>query len=207
MQAKLMAIPSEANSDDPLQALSDEALMERYAQGTDEAFEVLFYRHKTTVYSFIYRFLIHSAQADDIFQTVFMRVIKNRKRYKPKAKFSTWLFTIVRSVCIDTMRKNQRRNETRSIESEESPNVCYIACSNPTPFEFSAEREMNSAIESCIHSLPDEQREIILLREMTSMTFDEIGERLGCSGNTAKSRMHYALLALRRQLVEQGISA
>lgn len=190
---------------------TDEELMSRYAEGDAEAFDILFQRHKGSVYAFIRRFMASSDLADDLFQTVFMRIIQCRQRYRPTAKFSTWLFTITRSVCIDAMRKRKRMNRFLLIPIATEPNEeeeAVVAISQgPSPRQILQENEMQRVLEEVIATLPEEQREVLLLREMTALTFAEIGEMIGCPVNTVKSRMHYALLALRRELTERGIES
>lgn len=189
---------------------SDEELMLLYARGDGQAFDALFERHKRSVYSFIRKFMVSGDLADDLFQQVFMKVIHNRERYQPSAKFSTWLFTITRSVCIDAMRKNGKRRWisifSRSEPSEEPGEPMAIACSDPTPRQWLQEQELSGIMQEIISTLPENQREVLLLRENTDLTFAEIAEVTGCSVNTVKSRMHYALLALRRGLEERGIA-
>ena len=106
MQSKVMELPLTAAGVD--EQHSDEALMLRFAQGDEAAFDLLFHRHKNTVYAFIRKFIVSQEQADDLFQNVFLRVIRYRERYQPDARFSTWLFTITRSVCIDTIRRTSK---------------------------------------------------------------------------------------------------
>ncbi len=188
--------------------ISDEKLMERYAEGDTNAFEELFRRHKNAVYAFIYHFMKSSENTEDLFQNVFIRIINNRRRYKPKAKFTTWLFTITRSVCIDAMRKNQRANivplfQNEGIMTEKGWNE-FIE-DQPNPREISHANELESILEDAIRTLPENQREVLLFREKTDLTFDEIGRILKCSPNTVKSRMHYALLSLRRELEKRGV--
>lgn len=87
-------------------SIADEALMLRYARGDVEAFDLLFARHKRSVLAFIRGYIQAPDQAEDLMQNVFLRVIRNRSRYQATARFTTWLFTIVRSVCIDSDRKS-----------------------------------------------------------------------------------------------------
>ncbi len=182
--------------------------MVRYADGDTDAFELLFHRHKQSVYAFIRQYNIYTDMTDDLFQEVFLRIIRNRERYSPKAKFSTWLFTITRSVCIDAIRKGSQAKVISLFperhNKDETPILQILSGTEPSPRETMFQTETQSLIQEIIQSLPEKQREILLLREKTDLTFEEIGKVLGCSSNTAKSRMHYALLALRKQLIERG---
>lgn len=192
-------------------ATSDEVLMQLYADGDVEAFDELVHRHKNAVYAYIFGFTRHSDSVDDLFQNVFIRIIQNRHRYRPKAKFTTWLYTITRSVCIDEMRKNKRA-EIIPLFPDGDGSADPIINIDPsgqelTPRDMLQEMEIKDAINETIRTLPESQREVLLLREKTDLTFDDIGNILGCSPNTAKSRMHYALLALRKALRKRGIES
>jgi len=188
---------------------SDEDLMRRYAQGEVEAFNELFHRHKKSVYSFIHRFVTETDAVDDLFQNVFVRVIRCRERYRATAKFTTWLFTLTRSVCIDAMRKKKSAEiinlfpQPDGTTEDAVPEAGFIR--EITPRDEYYESEVQCTLDEIIHDLPPAQREILLLREKTDLTFADIGKVVGCSANTAKSRMHYALLELRRRLSERGI--
>lgn len=187
---------------------TDEALMARYAAGDAEAFDALYRRHRRSVYCFIRRFCAQDDLADDLFQAVFVRLIRNRERYRPQARFTTWLFTLTRSVCIDAMRKSSRMKPV-PFESGAAPGgdvVLDIPDPHGTARDVAHRRRVEDWIGEIVAALPREQREVFLLREHTSMTFEEIGRLAGCSANTAKSRMHYALLALRSELTRRGLN-
>lgn len=173
-----------------------------------DAFEELFHRHKSSVYAFIHHITHGSGSIDDLFQTVFLRVIRYRSRYKAKAKFTTWLYTITRSVCIDAMRKQKTAEVIQLFPQNPDEDNSYDVADFPghgaSPLDSLYENELQAAMDEVIDSLSPEQREVLLLREKTDLTFEDIGKMIGCSANTAKSRMHYALLALRRGLKERG---
>jgi RNA polymerase sigma-70 factor, ECF subfamily len=189
---------------------TDEELMQRYGLGDIPAFEELFARHKNSVYAFIRGFYPVETAWDDIFQTVFWRILRARKTYKPTAKFTTWLFTVTRSVCIDAMRGARRTNVVslhRTTEDNPAAGFPEPASVIPNARETMYQTELQEAIMHIVHTLPDDQREILLLREKTDLTFADIAAMIGCSANTVKSRMHYALLTLRRGLQERGFES
>jgi len=195
-------MPLEMDSQEP-----DESLMLQYAQGDGEAFEALFQRHKSRVYGFIRRFMGGRCPADDLFQEVFLRIVRGRTAYRPSAKFTTWLFTIVRSVCIDTMRKQKHQQVNMPMDempesnmTHESPPVIQI-----TPRDHAADRETGEVLEQLIGILPAEQREVLLMREKLNLPFHEIARVTGCSVGTVKSRMRYALDSLRKGLIAEGL--
>lgn len=185
--------------------------MVQYSRGDPDAFDQLFHRHKESVYAFIRNFIHATDQVDDLFQKVFFRIIQNRKRYVPKAKFTTWLYTITRSVCIDAMREKKRAEVIHLFSTTASEDSATGEIELPSgtldPRETSYQVELERHIVSAIQALPREQREVLLLREKTNMTFEEIGRVVGCSTNTVKSRMHYALLSLRKEMIKRGFEA
>ena len=198
-----------ASADIAGDTLADEELMLRYAQGDSEAFDLLFARHKRSVLAFIRGYIRSHDQAEDLMQTVFLRIIRNRNHYQAKARFTTWLFTIVRSVCIDVLRKEKNRGALRLIDGQLDENfqVERIQANEPTPREAMHLASIEEAIHEAVAALPTEQREVLLLRENTGLTFAEIAQLIGCGENTAKSRMYYAMTALRRHLELRGITA
>lgn len=187
--------------------VTDETLMVRYAQGDPDAFDELFLRHRSSVYAFIQGFIYSQDQWDDLFQAVFLKVVRNRRRYQPSAKFTTWLYAIVRSVCIDAIR-SQKRKPVLSLVKDCGGDRQDMSLVSPekNPRDEAHNSLVSGVISQAIQQLPDEQREALLLRENTDMTFEEIGKMLGCPANTVKSRTHYALLAIRKQLIQCGIT-
>ncbi|MDP8244028.1 MAG: sigma-70 family RNA polymerase sigma factor [Candidatus Hinthialibacter antarcticus] len=187
----------------------DETLMVRYGQGDVDAFDELFRRHRNSVYAFIQGFVYAQDQWDDLFQAVFLKVVRNRKRYQPTAKFTTWLYVIVRSVCFDAIRSQKRKpvlSLVKGPSGEMEDMTLTIASSERNPRDEAHDSRLRETLSQVIQMLPDEQREALLLKENTTMTFEEIGTMLGCPANTIKSRTHYALLAIRKQLIKRGIT-
>ena len=209
MQSTVLKIHVEDT--DVITGVTDEELMLRYAQEDTGAFEELFHRHKNSVMAFIRGFASMEEIREDLFQNVFIRVIKSRKMYKPVAKFSTWLFSITRSVCIDAMRKKKRDNVIPLYSSQnrmtEDMDSFEPVSESPTPRETQYHAELQETLWEIIGSLPDSQREVLLLREKTCLTFEEIAKVIDCPVNTVKARMHYALLQLRAELRERGFDS
>ncbi len=187
--------------------------MRRFASGDATAMELLVSRHGGSVYAFVRRFLGAAPLADDVYQDVWLKVIRNADRFEGRSRFSTWLFQVTRNVCMDHLRARRRRRDPVSLEhdgasakeaqadsQESTPLRDRLADDAPGTHDLAAAREELSAVEVALASLPDEQREVFLLREKTEHTFDEIARIVGISPNTAKSRMRYALENLRRAL-------
>ena len=185
--------------------------MQLYQKGDEYAFETLYWRHQRGIFNFIRHFIGESGgQAEELMQDVFLKVVKSSKRYIPTAKFTTWLYQIARNGCIDHMRKRKHRITTsfsQPIGSEEEMVVeSTIADNNPSPEKSAQISGIAEVLKRAINTLPEEQREVFLMREDLNLSFAEIAELVSCPINTAKSRMRYALEHLRKILVSEGIT-
>jgi RNA polymerase sigma-70 factor (ECF subfamily) len=186
---------------------SDEALMLRYRDGDVRAFETLVIRHRKPVYNFILRFVRDSAQAEDVLQETFLRLVKSAEGYERQAKFTTWLYTIARNLCVDASRRGKHRRTTSldapaGGDEDGAPLVDLVADGSAGVDRKAIGHELQARLRQAIGSLPEEQREIFLLREVADLQFNEIAAIVGCPENTVKSRMRYALEKLREALEE-----
>jgi len=186
---------------------SDESLMLRYRDGDVRAFEVLVTRHRKPIYNFILRFVRDAAQAEDVLQETFLRLIKGADAYERQAKFTTWLYTIARNLCVDASRRGKHRNAASldaPVNGDEGASalIDLVADGKSAVDREAIGRELAVRIKQAVESLPDEQREIFLLREVSDLQFNEIAKIVGCPENTVKSRMRYALEKLREALEE-----
>jgi RNA polymerase sigma-70 factor (ECF subfamily) len=186
---------------------SDESLMLRYRDGEVRAFELLVTRHRKPVFNFILRFVRDPAQAEDVTQETFLRLIKGADAYERQAKFTTWLYTIARNLCIDAARRGKHR-KAASLDApvgddEGSAALIDLVPDGTAGVDRQAQsRELGVRMRAAIEALPDEQREIFLLREVADLQFNEIAAVVGCPENTVKSRMRYALEKMREALEE-----
>jgi RNA polymerase sigma-70 factor (ECF subfamily) len=186
---------------------ADEDLMVRYQQGEVRAFEVLLTRHRRPVYSYILRFIGEKETAEDLLQEAFMRVIRGAEAYKRQAKFTTWLYTIARNLCVDQTRRRKHRKHA-SLDapmdaSDEAGTLLDVLPSNEMASDRkTVNKQLYATMQKAIDTLGEEQREVFLMREFLDMPFKEIAEVVGVPENTVKSRMRYALEKLRLELDE-----
>jgi RNA polymerase sigma-70 factor (ECF subfamily) len=186
---------------------ADEDLMVLYQSGEVRAFELLLGRHRKSVYNFILRFVGDKETAEDLLQETFMRVIKGADAYKRQAKFTTWLYTIARNLCVDqTRRRKHRRHASLDAPmdtSEESGSLMDVIASNEMASDRkSVNKELFATMQRAIAGLSEEQREVFLMREFLDLPFKQIADVVGVPENTVKSRMRYALEKLRLELDE-----
>lgn len=189
-----------------LEQLEDEALMEAYQQGDTRAFEQLLKRHRKPVYNFLYRQVGNNALAEDLLQDTFLRVIRSAASYSRTAKFTTWLYTIARNLCVDQARRARHRralslDQPLAGESDDKRTLFdRIADEGPAVDRQVIGRRLQVQLQQAIAALSEEQREVFLMREYLNLPFKEIAEIINCPENTVKSRMRYALEHLRRLL-------
>jgi len=180
---------------------SDGALVTRYLNGEADALETLVNRHKIRMYTFILNMTRSREEAEDVFQEVWLRVIKNIGGYREK-NLAAWLMRIAHNLVIDRWRT---RKETVSIDAEGGESIASLERSAPesSPAENAAEREITARVAAAINELPAEQREVVLLRLELDMPFKEIAAIQRVSIGTALARMQYRLSKLRRVLRQE----
>jgi RNA polymerase sigma-70 factor (ECF subfamily) len=186
--------------------------MTAYQRGDVAAFEELVARHERPLWNFLRRLVNDSATAEDLLQETFMRVVKNAGRWTPAAKFTTWLYTIARNLCVDHARRAVHRRAVSldgksngSPERDSDPDRRLhdaLAGHEPGGERRALDRELSARLEHALAALPEAQREVFLMREVLGLPFAEIAQTVEASEATVKSRMRYALEALRRSLAE-----
>jgi RNA polymerase sigma-70 factor, ECF subfamily len=188
---------------------ADEALMIRYQGGDMRAFEVLLTRHRRGVYNFIYRYVNSRDRAEDLMQETFLRVIKGAGGYQKQAKFTTWLYTIARNLCVDLSRRQKHRKAASldqpmggGDEGRDRTLLDVVPGKDMRSDRKVINQQLHASMQQAIAGLPDDQREVFLMREFLDMPFKDIAEVVGVPENTVKSRMRYALEKLRQELAE-----
>lgn len=191
-----VATPGVEASDD----ISDETLMLAYAAGREGAFEQLYARHRLRLYRYLLRQLRNGALADDLFQDVWQRMIAARTGWTPDASFASWLYRIAHNRIADHWRAQQYRPPAPENADERTARIPDPDTPERTLSEFEQRRGMQLALDE----LPDEQREVIVLRLEQELTLEEIGAITGVGRETVKSRLRYAMDKLRARLGEPG---
>lgn len=192
---------------------SDEQLMLAFKAGDARAFEVLVKRHRAPVFNFILRFTGNRARAEDLLQEAWLKVVRSSGEYEPKARFTTWVYTIARNLCVDSARKESYR-QTESLDAPVAAGADaadgralgeLLPDGGADPERGAHNTRLRPLLQKALMSLPDEQREVFILREYSGVAFKDIAAVTGTSENTVKSRMRYALEGLRKRLEEFGV--
>jgi len=170
----------------------DAALMARYRGGDSRAFELLYRRHRAPLYRFIAGQIRDRSAADEVFQEVWLAVVKGRERYQPTARFITFLFAIAHRRVADRARKAIRHAETAM--PDDAPDLAL------GPARLAEGVALGMALAAALAALPAEQRTAFLLRAEGDLTVAEIAAVTGVPFETAKSRLKYANRALREKL-------
>ncbi len=189
-----------------LQPLNDQQLIHEYLGGNDRAFEILLNRHKDRIYTQIYLFVKDTAQAEDIFQDVFIKIIDTLRKgkYNHEGKFVQWAMRISYNMCVDQFRRNKRRPKVAPTETFDIFDILHVSDDNIENQIIKS--ETHNHIRSLVDQLPPEQREVVILRHYADMSFKEIAKLTRVSINTALGRMRYALINIRKLVEENQIS-
>ena len=186
--------------------ISDQLLIEQYLEGNQTALEKLITRHKEKVYTYIYLLIKDRALADDLFQDTFIKVINTLRSgaYNEEGKFIPWVMRIAHNLVIDHFRKNQR---IPIIDNKDDYNIfnTYKVYDENVEDRMVVD-QIHKEVRNLVDMLPEEQKEVLLMRHYADMSFKEIAEQTNVSINTALGRMRYALINLRKLIDEKKIS-
>ena len=189
--------------------ISDEVLMMQFQGGNRSAFGSLVRRHKTPIYNFVLRQVRNKTTAEDLTQDLFVRIVQSASTFKHEARFTTWVYSIARNLCIDHLRKMSLRRhpslDQSSGKESEGPTLGErVADAHPSAAadRRAVSNDIAERIVAAVEDLPPEQREVFLLRQLARVPFKEIAEMTGVPENTVKSRMRYALERLQEALSE-----
>src|SRR5580698_4264946 len=183
----------------------DAVLMLRVKRGDDAAFAELVDKYKQPVMNLVYRILRDATEAEDVAQNVFIQVHKSARRYVPTARFSTWLFTIARNLCLNEIRRRSRHpadslDASLSPESEDQPSRQLEDTKASLPDFTLLHTELEHKVNQAIAELPETQRTAILLCRRDDMSYEDIAKIVGCSLSATKSLIHRGRETLKQQL-------
>ncbi|MBE6367445.1 MAG: sigma-70 family RNA polymerase sigma factor [Lentisphaerae bacterium] len=181
-------------------AVGDDLLAAAAANGSEAAVEQLYYRYRRPLYSYLNRMLNHdNMTADDMFQELWIKVIKNLCNYSPDGKFGAWIFRIARNQVLEHFRREKSRAKLgTTTEDGELPDISKI---NTEPSGMVGAQELTEKLQQLLSELPPEQREVFIMRQ-NNLSFKEIAEIQKCPINTALGRMHNCLKFLRHKLCQ-----
>jgi RNA polymerase sigma-70 factor (ECF subfamily) len=177
----------------------DAQLMLAYARGEMRAFETLYSRHRAALYRYLTRQSRDAEVANDLFQEVWSRVIVNRARYEPRAKFRTFLFTLAHNCFIDHCRRSKARPGGTNVDDADAADL-LPAADDLRPDTRLERDEASARYRAALASLPPEQRDVYLLHEESDLSLEEIARVTGVGAETAKSRLRYAVGKLKAAL-------
>ncbi len=183
----------------------DSTLVTNYINGDEKCFEILMSRHKQRIYNFIYSKVLNRDVSEDIFQDTFIKVINTLKKgkYNEEGKFLPWVMRIAHNLVIDYFRKNKRMPTFKNTDEFDIFSVLGDG-------ELNAEKQLikeqvMSDVRRVIEELPEDQKEVLIMRMYKDMSFKEISESTGVSINTALGRMRYALINMRKLIEKHNI--
>ncbi len=186
--------------------LSDQQIVRMYIDGDSNALSTLVNRYKDKIFTSIYLLVKDKYLAEDIFQDVFIRVIDTLKggRYTDEGKFLPWAMRIAHNLCVDHFRKIKRNPTIKTSDDRDIFEVLNFSESG-VDTRIMAE-QTSDKVRKLIDLLPEDQREVIILRHYADLSFKEISQLTNCSINTALGRMRYGLLNMRKMMTEKQIA-
>lgn len=184
---------------------SDAILVREYLDGNESSLEVLINRHKQRIYSFIYSKVLDRDVTEDVFQDTFIKVIRTLKRgkYNEEGKFLPWVMRIAHNLVIDYFRRNKRMPKFQTSKDFDIFDV--ISDGEESTENQMINSQVHEDVKRLIEELPDDQKEVLIMRMYKEMSFKEIAEATDVSINTALGRMRYALINLRKIIETHNI--
>ena len=186
--------------------LTDQQLIHLYMDGDADALATIVIRYKDKIYTSIYLLVKDKYLAEDIFQDVFIRVIDTLKggRYTDEGKFLPWAMRIAHNMCVDHFRKVKRSPAIKTSDDRDIFEVLNF--SEPGADHRIMQGQSHDRVRQMIDQLPEDQREVIIMRHYADLSFKEIADLTKCSINTALGRMRYGLINLRKMMTEKQIA-
>ena len=186
--------------------VSDEELITQYLNGNEMCLKMLINRHKSKIFTSIYLLVKDRALAEDIFQDAFVKVINTLRKgsYQEEGKFLQWVIRIARNLVIDHFRKISKLPTISDTEGNDI--FSYISIADENREDEIIREQSHDRVRQLIQQLPEEQKEVLILRHYANLSFKEIADLTGVSINTALGRMRYALTNMRKLILKHQIS-
>ncbi len=186
--------------------LTDQQLIHLYLDGDSEALSSLIERYKDKIYTSIYLLVKDKYLAEDIFQDAFIKVIDtiNGGRYTDEGKFLPWVMRIAHNLCVDHFRKVKRSPSIKTSDDHDIFEVLNF--SEAGADEKMMQGQSHERVRRMLDMLPEDQKEVIVMRHYADLSFKEIAKLTDCSINTALGRMRYGLINLRKMMIEKQIA-
>lgn len=186
--------------------LNDQQLVQAFLRGDESCIEVLINRHRTKVYTYILLTIKNQTVAEDLFQETFIKVIQSLRagKYRDNGRFLSWVIRIAHNLIIDHFRKEKQMN---SVSNDDTEMDLFNSkkMSDDNIEQLMVNDQIRRDLRKLISELPDDQREVVLLRHFGGLSFKEIADHTGVSINTALGRMRYALINLRKMINERNL--
>ena len=186
--------------------MSDQELVQAFLHGDETCIETLINRHRVKVYTYIFLTIKNHALAEDLFQETFIKVIQSlrKNKYRDNGRFLSWVIRIAHNLIIDHFRKEKQLNAVSNDDSDlDLLNSKKLSDDNIEQLMVS--NQIRRDLRKLIQELPDDQREVVMLRHFGELSFKEIADHTGVSINTALGRMRYALINLRKMIQERNL--
>jgi RNA polymerase sigma factor (sigma-70 family) len=183
---------------------SDAELIHAYTHGQEYALEVLINRYKDKVYTSVYMLVKDKYLAEDIFQDAFLKMIKTIKegRYAEQGKFLPWAVRVAHNLCMDHFRRTKQQIPVTLPDGQD---ISYLFGASDEVSDQIEKRQVHDSVRKLVEELPEEQREVVVLRIYADLSFKDISELTGVSINTALGRMRYALINLRKLITDKQL--
>ena len=187
-----------------LSTYSDAQLAQAFSDGQEKALEVLITRYKDKIYTSIYMLVKDKYLAEDIFQDTFLKIIKTIKagRYAEQGKFLPWAIRVGHNLCMDHFRRSRQHI---MVTLPDGQDISVLFGAGDMASDGIEKRQVHDSVRKMVEGLPEEQREVIVLRIYADLSFKQISELTGVSINTALGRMRYALLNLRKMITDNQL--
>lgn len=188
-----------------IQQYSDAELINAFRNGNQSALEILINRYKDKIYTAIFMLVKDEFTADDIFQDAFLKMIKTirKGKYAEQGKFLPWAMRVAHNLCMDHFRKVKHNVSVVLPDGTDITDI--LPASTYGASDAMERREAHSSVRKLVENLPEEQREVVVLRIYADLSFKDISELTGVSINTALGRMRYGLINLRKMIEEKNL--